>query len=111
MKKCEWCGKDLVGKYSNARFCSKSHAVTHHVTEWRRRTKQKCVELLGGKCQRCGYDRCFAALIFHHPGEKSFGIGSGNIIAWAKIEKELKKCELLCLNCHAEEHNPDLMIV
>lgn len=79
----------------------------HKVTNLRRRYKAKAVSFLGGKCSRCGYDRCLGALTFHHVNrnEKSFGISqSGFTRAWKVIEKELKKCILLCANCHAEEH-------
>ncbi len=75
-----------------------------HVVEWRKRTKQKAVDYKGGKCARCGYKGCNAALIFHHPGQKSFGISNGTIHSWAKVKVELDKCVMLCLNCHAEEH-------
>ncbi len=27
---------------------------------------------------------------------------------WESILEEVKKCDLLCANCHAEEHNPEL---
>jgi hypothetical protein len=45
------------------------------------------------------------ALTFHHrdPSEKDFAI-SGTSWAWDRIKKELDKCDLLCMNCHAERH-------
>lgn len=75
------------------------------VSKRRRRIKQMAVELLGGKCCRCGYDKCIAALQFHHvdPMQKLFGISSGATRAWKVVQEELKKCILLCANCHAEE--------
>lgn len=78
------------------------------VKKWRKNTKQKMVESMGGKCQCCGYNRCNDALDLHHvnPLEKEFSFGS--IIAkpkkWDKITEELKKCILLCSNCHREIH-------
>lgn len=74
----------------------------------RRRIKQKAVEYLGGKCVRCGYNKCVAALQFHHKDitKKEFGISAKGIIrSWERIKVELDKCELLCANCHAEEHS------
>lgn len=70
--------------------------------QWRR-SKDRCVEYLGGKCQECGYSGHRAALQFHHiePGTKSFTIGSKVTIAWKKLVPELDKCILLCANCHA----------
>ena len=61
----------------------------------------------GGKCQKCGYNKCEDALCFHHrdPNMKDFNLsiksGSCN---WEKYKKEAEKCDLLCANCHIEEH-------
>lgn len=68
--------------------------------------KLKCLEILGGKCEECGYDRCSDALDFHHrdPRTKSFNISGRLSKGWSKIEAEVKKCKLLCSNCHREEH-------
>jgi hypothetical protein len=53
----------------------------------------------------CGYDRCSAALTFHHvdPSTKKFGIAAGGLArALSKLREEAAKCVLLCANCHAE---------
>ena len=36
--------------------------------------KHKLIQYKGGKCQKCGYDKCEGALQFHHrdPKEKEF---------------------------------------
>lgn len=76
--------------------------TTAHVKSWRRATKQRMVEAMGGKCQCCGYSRCIAALDFHHldPNEKE----SDRPAAWEKIAIKLRKCVLVCANCHREIH-------
>lgn len=77
------------------------------VKAWRRRTKEKLVVGFGGKCGICQYDRCYAALDFHHldPAEKDFGFAArGNSRSWAKIVEEAKKCVMMCSNCHSEYH-------
>ena len=78
------------------------------VKEWRRRTKERMIQAMGGKCQCCGYDKCTQALEFHHldPSSKDFSLGRirANIRGWATIVEELKKCILLCSNCHREVH-------
>ncbi len=73
---------------------------------WRQRTKLLAVHYKGGKCSRCGYDKCVRALSFHHrdPGGKDFSIG-GVSWAWGRIRNELDKCDLLCTNCHSEIHH------
>ena len=75
--------------------------------ETRRELKQKAVKFKGGHCEVCGYDRCLAALTFHHrdPTKKDFGISDVmTTIPWHRIKKELMKTVLLCTNCHSEVH-------
>ena len=68
----------------------------------------------GGCCGICGYDRCNAALAFHHldPTKKRFGLAATSVIAmsWTRIVEELRKCVLLCHNCHMEVEYGDTEI-
>lgn len=68
--------------------------------------KYKAVQFLGGRCVRCGNDD-FRILQFHHKNgeDKDFTIRNIKNTAYSFIEKEVKKCVLLCPNCHMEEHN------
>lgn len=78
------------------------------VTDRRITIRKKVVEILGGKCLLCGYDKCGNALCAHHldPKEKEFGLSyKGLCRSWIKVLSELKKCVLLCANCHAEVHD------
>ena len=75
----------------------------------RRRTKvrEMAVNYLGGKCQICGYNRCQQALDIHHrdPDKKDFAISAkGYTRSWEKVLNELRKCILICANCHREVH-------
>jgi hypothetical protein len=76
------------------------------VKEWRIRTKERMVRSMGGECQICGYNKSHRALEFHHldPTQKDFGFGGmrANPKSWTLIAEELKKCILLCGNCHME---------
>lgn len=77
--------------------------------ERQRAFKSQCVEYKGGKCIRCGYDKCQAVLEFHHrnPKLKDFTIGRIKHTSFEKnksIKEELDKCDLLCKNCHYEAH-------
>ena len=72
---------------------------------WRQRAKLKLIEYKGGKCERCGYNKCHVALEFHHlnPDEKDFTI-SGKSWSFERLKKEVDKCILVCSNCHKEIH-------
>ncbi len=75
------------------------------VVRRRRKIKEILIEEFGGCCQLCGYDRCPAALQFHHidPSLKEFSVSrSGITRAFSEVLEEAKKCILLCANCHAE---------
>lgn len=83
---------------------SKSQAVK----DWRHRTKQKLIASMGGQCQCCGYNKCNTALELHHidPAEKEFSMGQimGHPKSAKQIADEMKKCILVCANCHREIH-------
>jgi hypothetical protein len=78
------------------------------VKRWRKRSKELIVKSMGGCCQICNYAKTNSALELHHidPSQKemSFGGIRANPIAIHKIGNELKKCILLCSNCHKEVH-------
>lgn len=78
------------------------------VKTWRRNTKQRMIDAMGGQCSICGYSRCPEALAFHHldPSQKDFGFGAmrANPKSWPKIVEELRKCVLVCARCHIEVH-------
>jgi hypothetical protein len=75
-----------------------------------RRRKLKAMAFLGNRCARCDtkYDGTNAPIFeFDHkdPAEKDAGIT--RIMAscsWEKVKVELKKCQLLCANCHNIKH-------
>lgn len=74
------------------------------VAKRRRIVKQKLVEEAGGACTICGYAQVPAALQFHHidPDGKEFHIAHrGHSRSLARCRKEIRKCILLCANCHA----------
>lgn len=68
--------------------------------------KIEAINSKGGCCESCGYKKSIRALSFHHKNreEKLFGLSLN--MFWSKsqdtIEAEVQKCQLLCLNCHAE---------
>jgi transposase len=75
------------------------------VSDHRRKVKRTLIAEAGGACALCGYNRCEAALQFHHldPREKSFHLSLRGVTrAIELLRKEASKCILLCATCHAE---------
>ena len=77
--------------------------------ENRRKNKRKAVNYKGGKCESCGYNECLDCLCFHHidPSKKDFTVSLLWLKKWELIEAEIKKCTLLCNNCHCKIHSKE----
>ncbi len=118
MKKCVNCQKGLRGRQT--KFCCRKCKNIYNNLNYQsylaqqKRGKDRKLELIklkGGKCARCGYDKNFSALEFHHPApnEKEFQLDLRSLSnrKWDVIINEAKECLLLCSNCHAELHHPE----
>jgi len=101
-KKCPICDRNF--KYTKNDVCSTCRSFYQ-----RHKTKCRCVEYLGGKCNECEIQDV-DILTFHHKDEKiksftiSHNLGS---VEWDKLKRELDKCELLCYNCHMKHHKEE----
>ena len=74
-----------------------------HVTNCRKRRKIALVDACGDKCQICGLTFPPSVYDFHHinPKEKEIGISNSENASLENIITEVKKCILVCRNCHA----------
>ena len=72
----------------------------------RRQRLKGFVDLLKDKCEICGYNKCKEALDFHHldPNDKVEALGQmiRDQYSDKAILEEIKKCILICSNCHRE---------
>ena len=111
-KICTICKQDKSTEefYQNGKVINskcKNCLISEQVLRWQR-MKIDAILSKGGKCVRCGYNKNYAALEFHHRDTNT------KEYSWTKLrlqkketrQKELDKCDLLCSNCHAEIHNP-----
>lgn len=113
-KKCILCEEKFISTSVARKYCYNCSPQGATSAEALRRKKKilknKLVIYKGGKCQECGYNKCIAALQFHHrdPEEKEFEISHVNLndtnFSLKKMYLEADKCDLLCANCHAEKH-------
>lgn len=111
-KQCKIHGEQIhytsKDKFGSLQFHCKK-CSSERINKRREKLKLLAINYLGGKCiaDGCGYNKCLAALEFHHkdPSKKDFGISKGGINkSWEKLKTELDKCVLLCSNCHKEIH-------
>ena len=112
---CKICSKALAGKQTH--FCSKICKNKFHQSYTSQKSrgldrKLNLLKLAGEKCSKCGYNKNISALSFHHleSKDKDFKLDMRSLSnrTLDKVMNELQKCILLCHNCHAEIHNPDL---
>lgn len=73
-------------------------------------TKKISEEKIKRGCDICGYNKCAAALDWHHPDDNkeynpSVLASKGNWEGYYLYKKETEKCQLLCANCHREIHD------
>ena len=79
-----------------------------------RSLKIKLIKLKGGKCTECKlkYDGKNGGMFqFHHKesDKKLFALGQNNLnrYSWEKVLMEVKKCILVCANCHSIKHSEE----
>lgn len=125
MKNCVVCNEEISGQ--KKMYCSNNCKQKHHYDRVKEQTntyhsqtirsykrKLELVNLLGGSCKYCGYDKNLAALEFHHrdPNGKESQLDMRTLSnrSMSYILEEVKKCDLLCSNCHREYHNPETAI-
>lgn len=120
---CKFCGEELVvptnwckhrakQKSLTCRKCESIRARGYNTKRRERRRKWLDKIKLSKGCELCGYKVHPAALHFDHidPDKKLFGIGSNIGTNLKRLFQEIRKCRVLCANCHSvhtskEKHN------
>lgn len=112
-KICTRCKKELPlseyysrgnGRYrSECKECHKNYVKLQYNI---RKDKTNDIKANCG-CQKCG-DTRFYVLDFHHKDptikDERIALLTSNTSQFEKIENEIKKCVVLCANCHREFH-------
>jgi DNA-binding CsgD family transcriptional regulator len=109
---CKVCGERDPSKFYGHKvsMCGACHAK--YTLERGHEKRRRALECKGSRCESCGFAKYIASLDFHHlnPSEKDPNFGNWRGWAWCKIEEEIKKCVLLCRNCHAAVHSGELIL-
>ncbi len=85
---------------------SESKARVARTRKWRERNYRYIQEVKSlSECEKCGEARS-VCLDFHHkdPDSKRFSIAEGTCFSIAVLDKEIKKCIVICSNCHRVLH-------
>lgn len=131
-KVCPWCKKEkeISQYYKNklrpdglTNYCklclnetarTRYHATGDSKNKLARDTKKlDLINKLGGSCSHCGLvpsdEWPLACFDFHHKENKSESFGSllqlKNNAASIRAAEEIKKCIILCRNCHQRHHS------
>jgi hypothetical protein len=101
---------DRISRTGTRRIC-KDCVAKNRRNKWLR-TKTKYTEILGGKCQKCGFCEFLSPLQFHHvldnEKEHTLSIIMMRESRTQDVIAELDKCCLLCSNCHDAFHASEL---
>lgn len=93
-------------KTNASSYCKKCTIQVQMQTE--QQLQEDILNYAGNKCVLCGYNRCSAALEFHHVDASTKDIGISALIrrhpTLGDLIEEVNKCVLLCVNCHREAH-------
>ena len=82
-----------------------------NVTQNRQRVDNRRADLNAFKqsqgCMMCGYNEDGSKLHFHHRDKstKLFNIGVAVLASSQRLQEEIDKCDILCIDCHATYHN------
>jgi hypothetical protein len=98
-----WAAKDYKKRKAHCNKVSSEYGKKWHIA-WKALLHDKGMD----KCSKCGYDKCWSAIEFHHlnPADKS--VTPARMFRKAITEErlaELNKCIPLCANCHREIHS------
>lgn len=102
--KCKTCKKDYDKNYHSSRSGSQINKKRDSQKKRRKDNRKEINKYLKDNPCKCGESR-LPCLDFHHLNDKKFNISSSvnRGVSLKKIFEEIKKCLVLCANCHRIE--------
>lgn len=111
-RKCLVCDKTLdIKKSGFGRYCKYCKVCwSKRNCQFRKERRDKLRMKFGGKCSKCGYNKCLSALQFHHDdssGKKDYNNNGDWRASIKEIKEHPERFSLLCANCHIEFHDKE----
>jgi hypothetical protein len=117
MKECRYCNKSYPESYFGVALTTDKKVYRRHKCKFcyllvKRKLRKTRQEWLlnykkNAKCDRCSIGD-YRVLEFHHIDGKdkdfSIAVARNNNLSLDKIKQEIKKCVILCANCHRITH-------
>ena len=101
------CGETNPEKFYGHKtaVCGRCH--NQYTLDKGRENRAFAIELLGGKCVACGFNKWPCSLDIHHvdPTVKDSKFSSARNWSRDRLTAELGGCILLCRNCHGAYHS------
>jgi len=110
---CGKCGETDTKKFYGHKRSICGKCQNQYNTERGREKKAYMRKTLGGKCIVCGFDKYQCSLDIHHlnPAEKDISFATSRGWTYERIDEEMKKCILLCKNCHSALHCNEINLI
>ena len=105
--RCNKCGETDPNKFYGHKRAMCGKCQNAYAMELGKAKRLRAITYLGAKCIECGYDKYTPSIDFHHrdPSTKDKDFQAMRGWKWERILNEIKKCILLCKNCHAAYHS------
>ncbi len=90
-------------RYPRKPWAGRNQYQRNYLKQKRLRQRKQAIALLGGRCLDCKLPFSNHLEVFefdHTRGTKEYEISKLLGGSWRKLAPELKKCDLVCSNCH-----------
>jgi len=92
--------KKCLGLYAKSHYLNNKNYYIDKAKEHKEKYRQKIRELKDKPCTDCKVKYPYYVMDFDHKKDKKFTIARAWCRSWKKSLDEIKKCDLVCANCH-----------
>jgi ATP-dependent 26S proteasome regulatory subunit len=93
--------KEKISKQRSDHYQNNKEKISKRQKEFYTKNKEKIDKLKSVPCVDCGNTFPTVCMNFDHVrGRKMYNIANMKSQSWELIEEEIKKCDVICSNCH-----------